>query len=109
MNHTPTYRGPGSSFDTFYHDQTPANAVRLAMEDHRSVNGGLGSGEFLVALRKAAAQADAHDELVAACKAALSLAWEVGCETEDGYHTLLDDSRGNLFRQLSAALAKVTP
>ena len=44
--------------------------------------------------------------LIAACKAALPLAWEVGCETEDGVHTLLDDSRGDLYRQLSAALAK---
>ena len=45
--------------------------------------------------------------LIAACKAALSLAWEVGCETEDGVHTLLDDERGDLYRQLSATLSQV--
>ena len=45
--------------------------------------------------------------LVAACNAALNLAWEVGCETEDGVHTLLDDSRGDLYRKLSAALSQV--
>lgn len=45
-----------------------------------------------------------HDALVAACRAALNLAWEVGCESEDGVMTLLDDSRGDLYRQLSAAL-----
>jgi hypothetical protein len=48
----------------------------------------------------------AAPDLLEACKAALSLAWEVGCETEDGVGTLLEDSRGDLFRQLSAALAK---
>jgi hypothetical protein len=48
----------------------------------------------------------AAPELAAACKAALHLAWEVGTETEDGVHTLLDDSRGDLYRQLSDALVK---
>ena len=45
-------------------------------------------------------------ELAAACKEASKLAWEVGCETEDGVYTLLDDSRGDLYRQLTVALAK---
>lgn len=49
---------------------------------------------------------DALNGLLAACKAALPLAWEVGCETEDGYKTLLDDSRGDLWRQLTAAISK---
>jgi hypothetical protein len=48
----------------------------------------------------------AAPDLAAACKAALDLAWETGCETEDGVHTLLADSRGDLWRQLTAALAK---
>ena len=43
--------------------------------------------------------------LLAAAKAALGLAWEVGCESEDGVLTLLPDSRGDLYRQLSAAIA----
>jgi hypothetical protein len=50
--------------------------------------------------------ADCFDVLLAACKAAESLAWEAGCETEDGVHTLLTDSRGDLYRQISAAIAK---
>lgn len=49
---------------------------------------------------------DAAPYLLAACKVALGLAWEIGCETEDGVMTLLDDSRGDLYRTLSAALAK---
>jgi hypothetical protein len=50
----------------------------------------------------------AAPELLEACKAALGIAWEIGCETEDGVHTLLDDSRGDLYRQLSAAITKAT-
>ena len=48
----------------------------------------------------------AAPELADACKAALNLAWEVGTETEDGTRTLLEDSRGDLYRQLRAALTK---
>lgn len=51
-------------------------------------------------------RANAFDDLVAACKAAEKLAWEVGTETEDGVATLLADSRGDLYRQLVAALQK---
>ena len=49
---------------------------------------------------------NAHDDLVAACKAALQLAWEVGSESEDGVGTLLADGRGDLWRQLTAAVTK---
>ena len=51
----------------------------------------------------------AAPDLLEACNAALGLAWEVGCESEDGVLTLLDDSRGDLFRKLSAAIQKATP
>jgi hypothetical protein len=46
-------------------------------------------------------------ELVAALREAEKLAWQVGSETEDGVMTLLEDSRGDLYRQIRAALAKV--
>lgn len=42
--------------------------------------------------------------LLAACKAALPPAWEAGSTVEDGVRTLLEDSRGDLFRALSAAI-----
>jgi hypothetical protein len=48
----------------------------------------------------------AAPDLLKACRAALSIAWETGCESEDGVMTLLDDGRGDLFRTLTAALAK---
>ena len=51
----------------------------------------------------------AAPDLLEACKSALGLAWEVGCESDDGVLTLLDDSRGDLFRKLSAAIQKATP
>lgn len=38
-----------------------------------------------------------------ALKAASLLAWEVGTETVDGVATLLDDSRGDLYRTIAAA------
>lgn len=56
-----------------------------------------------------AAAIAAAPDLIAACKAAERLAWEVGTETEDGIKTLLADSRGDLYRQLAAALAKAAP
>lgn len=43
-------------------------------------------------------------QLVAACRAASRVAWEIGCESEDGVMTLLEDGRGDLYRQLTAAL-----
>lgn len=45
-------------------------------------------------------------DLIAACRQAIKLAWEVGCESEDGVLTLLDDSRGDLYRQLRDVLVK---
>lgn len=48
----------------------------------------------------------AAPDMLAACKAALSIAWEIGSESEDGVMTLLADARGDLYRQLTAAIAK---
>lgn len=48
----------------------------------------------------------AAPDLLAACKAAERLAWEIGTETEDGVKTLLDDERGDLYRMISTAIAK---
>lgn len=48
----------------------------------------------------------AAPDLLAACKQAAKLAWEVGSESEDGVLTLLEDSRGDLYRQLRDAIAK---
>ena len=50
-------------------------------------------------LREALAIADS------ALKHAEGLAWEVGCETEDGVHVLLEDSRGDLYREITKARA----
>jgi len=50
----------------------------------------------------------AAPDLLSACRAALSIAWETGTESEDGVQTLLDDGRGDLYRTLSAAIEKAT-
>lgn len=50
----------------------------------------------------------AAPEMLAALKEAEKLAWEVGCETVEGVNFLLEDSRGDLYRQISAAIAKAT-
>lgn len=63
--HTPT----PNVFDAFYANKTPANAVALAIADHRAHNGGRGSFEFTDALSKAETQLRAHDDLVAALRA----------------------------------------
>ena len=47
---------------------------------------------------------NSFDAMRDALLAAAGLAWEVGSETEDGVHALLDDSRGDLWRQIMAAL-----
>ena len=44
--------------------------------------------------------------LIRGSKSAEGLAWECGCETEDGVHTLLDDSRGDAYRELTEAKEK---
>lgn len=62
--HTPTT----NVCDAFYADKTPANAVALAIADHRANNGGRGSFEFTDALTKAEKQLRAHDDLVAALR-----------------------------------------
>jgi hypothetical protein len=49
---------------------------------------------------------NAHDDLVAALRHAQQLAWEVGCETDGDEYTLLADSRGDLWREITAALVK---
>lgn len=48
----------------------------------------------------------AAPDMLAALIAAEYLAFEVGSETEDGFATILEDSRGDLWRQISAALQK---
>ena len=45
----------------------------------------------------------AAKKMDAALKAAELLAWEVGCETVDGVNTLLEDERGDLWREIVAA------
>lgn len=52
-----------------------------------------------------AVRLNAVPALASALRAASRLAWEVGCETEDGVATLLPDERGDLYRQIAAALA----
>jgi len=42
-----------------------------------------------------------------ALKKAERLAWETGCETVDGVNALLEDERGDLWREITAALAKL--
>src|SRR4249919_105350 len=51
------------------------------------------SAELIAALRL----------LLSRSKSAEQLAWECGCETEDGVYTLLEDSRGDAYRELSGA------
>lgn len=63
-------------------------------------------GGFILEVEATARLIAAAPDLYAACRAALRLAWEVGSETEDGVKTLLDDGRGDLYRQLSSALAR---
>lgn len=53
-----------------------------------------------------AQQIEAHDAMLAALKHAEKLAWEVGCESDDGVNTILEDSRGDLWREITAAIAK---
>lgn len=50
----------------------------------------------------------AAPDMLAALVAAEKLAWEVGTETDDGVNTLLPDSRGDLWRQISAVIARAT-
>lgn len=61
-----------------------------------------GSGDVQANARLIAAA----PELLAACEAAARLAWEVGCETVDGEKFLCPDGRGDLYRQITAALLK---
>ena len=42
------------------------------------------------------------NRLEAVLKNAERLAWEVGSETEDGVHTILEDSRGDLWREITS-------
>jgi len=42
-----------------------------------------------------------------ALRQAERLAWEVGCETVDGVHTLLSDSRGDLYRTVTDARVEI--
>ena len=49
----------------------------------------------------------AAPEMYAALRKAERLAWEVGCETVDGVNTILEDERGDLWREISAILAKI--
>ena len=48
----------------------------------------------------------AAPELLDALKAAEPLAWNVGSYIEDGVRTVCEDSRGDLWRQIKAAIAK---
>ena len=50
----------------------------------------------------------AAPDMLEALRAAELLAWECGTETDDGVATILEDSRGDLWRQITAAIAKAT-
>jgi len=94
------------------HTPTPLQLAVKALDGQRLYAQSRGNKSVSVRLDDASLMiraCNAHDELVAALKAAEGLAWEVGCESEDGVLTLLNDSRGDLYRQISAALAKVKP
>jgi hypothetical protein len=77
------------AFKDFYEvEQSPANAVRLALSDHRMVNReSHGSYEFERALQKAAAQSEAHDKLVTALRERTEMACAFVCDHATQRHS----------------------
>ena len=64
-----TPRHSCEAFEAFYkgwRGKTPANAVRLAIEDHNGYNGGDGIADYTHALRQAVTLVEQHAQLVAA-------------------------------------------
>jgi hypothetical protein len=51
-------------------------------------------------------RANAAPAMYEALRKAERLAWEVGCETEDGVKTILEDARGDLWREITAVLER---
>lgn len=62
--------------------------------------------EASVVMRQASRKIEAGHKMARALRHAEKLAWEVGTETEGGVKTLLQDSRGDLYREIVAALAE---
>ena len=93
----------------------PSNAHVLG-DDYHVIEGGIGcrspeNGMMGFRITAFMSLADAKlvhaaPDMAEALRAAQRLAWEVGSETEGGVQTLLEDGRGDLYRQISAALAK---
>ena len=80
-----------------------SRADRLCVELERMMPG---LKEASVVMRQASHKIEAGHKMAQALRHAEKLAWEVGTETEDGVKTLLQDSRGDLYREIVAALAE---
>lgn len=65
-----------SATDKFYADQTPENAVALAIADHRAFTKGSPMYEYLSALQKAGDRVAAYPKSIEAIKHALRLGRE---------------------------------
>lgn len=80
---------PSSAFDTFYRGgKKPADAIRLAIADHRAAAGKMGgSPDFVDSLRIAEAMVEQHPKIVAAAEALLQQCMTNYEDFERGYRT----------------------